>query len=126
VSMEGDFNIRMPAAAPQAAPPDQMEFPPQKLYLTANEDGTLAGILLNDEGLTSIQELNSRIQDLVGTDNGPGRETAEIEIGFDYDLHYEWVIGAITAVSGTKSGKQVIRLIEKIRFTTPDVGQPAQ
>ena len=23
VAMEGDFNIRMPAAAPQAAPPDQ-------------------------------------------------------------------------------------------------------
>ena len=32
-----------------------MEFPPQKLYLTSNEDGTLAGILLNDEGLEMDQ-----------------------------------------------------------------------
>ena len=46
---------------------------------------------------------------------------AEIEVGFDYDLHYEWVIGAITAVSGTKDvNGNVVRLIEKIRFNTPE------
>ena len=39
----------------------------------------------------------------------------------DYDLHYEWVIGAITAVSGTKdTNGNVVRLIEKIRFNTPE------
>ena len=121
VAMEGDFNIRMPAAAPQAAPPDQMEFPPMKLYLSGNDDGTLAGIRLNEESLPTVQHLNSRIQELIGTDGGPSRDTAEIEVGFDYDLHYEWVIGAITAVSGTKdTNGNVVRLIEKIRFNTPE------
>ena len=65
VAMEGDFNIRMPAASQQAAPPDQMEFPPMKLYLSGNEDGTLAGIRLNEESLPTVQHLNSRIQELI-------------------------------------------------------------
>ena len=122
VSMEGDFNIRMPAAAPQAAPPEQMEFPPMKLYLSADANGTLTGIQLNESQPTSFQALNQEIQKLVGTDSGPGaRETAEIEIGFDYDLRYEFVIGAVTAVSGTKTTSgDVVKLIEKIRFNTPE------
>ena len=122
VSMEGDFNIRMPATAPQAAPPEQIEFPPMKLYLSADADGTLTGIQLNESQPTSFQALNQEIQKLVGTDGGPGaRETAEIEIGFDYDLRYEFVIGAVTAVSGTKTTQgDVVKLIEKIRFNTPE------
>lgn len=122
VSMEGDFNIRMPAAAPQAAPPEQMDFPPMKLYLSADADGTLTGIQLNESQPTSFQALNQEIQKLVGTDGGPGaRESAEIEIGFDYDLRYEFVIGAVTAVSGTKTTQgDVVKLIEKIRFNTPE------
>ena len=110
VSMEGDFNIRMPAAAPQAAPPEQMDFPPMKLYLSADADGTLTGIQLNESQPTSFQALNQEIQKLVGTDGG-----------FDYDLRYEFVIGAVTAVSGTKTTQgDVVKLIEKIRFNTPE------
>ena len=106
----------------QAAPPEQMEFPPMNLYLSADAEGTLTGIQLNESQPTSFQALNQEIQKLVGTDSGPGaRESAEIEIGFDYDLRYEFVIGAVTAVSGTKTTTgDLVKLIEKIRFNTPD------
>ncbi|MFP6675633.1 MAG: biopolymer transporter ExbD, partial [Pirellulaceae bacterium] len=40
VAQEGDFNIRMPLASEGGAP-DESQMPPYKLYLTANQDGTL-------------------------------------------------------------------------------------
>ena len=57
---------------------------------------------------------------LIGTtppvegDDGP-----EIEIDTDYNLRYEYVIRAITAVSGYKDGNEVVKLIEKIKFAKP-------
>ena len=126
VSMEGDFNIKMPQAAPSAAPPEQIEFPPLKLYMTANENGDLSSLTLNEqsfEGNNPFIELNRYIQQEIGLDGGPGsaRETAEIEIGFDFNLKYTHVIGAITAVSGTKDQRtnEILPLIEKVRFTPP-------
>ena len=48
------------------------------------------------------------------------RESAEIEIDADYQLRYEEVIRAITAVTGYKTPEgEVIKLIEKIRFSPP-------
>ena len=92
------------------------------MYKRQDADGTLTGIQLNESQPTSFQALNQEIQKLVGTDGGPGaRESAEIEIGFDYDLRFEFVIGAVTAVSGTKTTQgDVVKLIEKIRFNTPE------
>jgi biopolymer transport protein ExbD len=118
VAQEGDFNINMPQASPQSAPPDQVEFPVLKLYLQSN-GGELAGIRLQDEPFPNFGALNRRIIEHIGTDSGPGsnQETAQIEIGFDFDLHYEHVIGAVTAVSGHKTpDKKVHKLIEKIQF----------
>jgi hypothetical protein len=43
----------------------------------------------------------------------------EIEIDTDYNLRYEHVIDAITAVSGYKSGDQTVKLIERIKFARP-------
>ena len=103
-----------------------MEFPPLKLYMTANENGDLSSLTLNEqsfEGNNPFVELNRYIQQEIGLDGGPGsaRETAEIEIGFDFNLKYTHVIGAITAVSGTKDQRtnEILPLIEKVRFTPP-------
>ena len=122
VAQEGDFSINMPQASPQSAPPDQVEFPVLKLYLES-DGGRLAGISLQNEGFgadpaVAYKALNARIIEHIGTDSGPGsnQETAQIEIGFDPDLHYEHVIGAVTAVSGYKQGDKVVKLIEKIQF----------
>ncbi|MCP4817261.1 MAG: hypothetical protein GY888_32500, partial [Planctomycetaceae bacterium] len=67
------------------------------------------------------------IHEPIGTDYGPGsnQETAHIEIGFDPDLHYEHVIGAVTAVSGYKRDGKVVKLIEKIQFLPSAGGGPS-
>ena len=48
------------------------------------------------------------------------QETAEVELDCDYDLRYEHVISAITAVSGfVDDGGNVVKLVEKIKFAPP-------
>ena len=123
VSMEGDFNIKMPQASPSATQNIEPDFPPMSLFLSAGEDGVISGIRLNNDPLPSFPDVNRRIIELVGgqAPGVEGEDSAEIELEFDFNLHYEYVIGAITAVSGYKDGQgNVIKLIEKIRFATPD------
>jgi hypothetical protein len=57
----------------------------------------------------------------VGDDAGPGSiaESTEVELDCDYTLHFKHVIDAITAVSGTVRNGQIIKLIDKIKFSPP-------
>ena len=57
VSLEGDFNIKMPAAAPSEGPPEEDLLPPLRLRLTAGEEGQLNGIQLDDRAFLSFAEL---------------------------------------------------------------------
>ena len=123
VSMEGDFNIKMPQASPSTPQTIEPDFPPMSLFLSADQDGEISGIRLNNDSMGSFPDVNRKIIELVGgqAPGADGDDTAEIELQFDFRLRYEYVIGAITAVSGYKDGDgNVIKLIEKIRFTTPD------
>ena len=121
VSLEGDFNIKMPASAPAQGAPDEDQLPPMKLRLTAGEGGGLSGITLNDRQFASLDELHAHIADLVGSDDsGDGIEGAEVELDCDYGLRYENVVAAITAVSGEiDDDGSIIKLVEKIKFTPP-------
>ena len=121
VSLEGDFNIRMPLAAPSAGPVDDI-LPPIRVRLSAGPDGELTGILMGERTLSSFGELHNEIVAIVGTDSGPGSlaESAEVELDLDYNLRYEYVIEAITAVSGrVDENNRIVRLIEKINFAPP-------
>jgi hypothetical protein len=51
-------------------------------------------------------------------------EGQEVEIDFDYDLGYSYVIQAITAITGQKQGDEVTRLVERIKFAPPRKPQP--
>ena len=127
VTQEGDFNIKMPLSEPDAgAPIDTL--PPLKVRLQANSTGILSGVFLNETSLggstakEKFDQLHIQILDLIGGDIGPesGAEEAEVEFSCDYDLHYEYVIQAITSVSGyVGQDGSVIKLIEKIRFAAP-------
>src|SRR5487761_1303997 len=118
---EGDFNVKMPLAA--AGPSDQIQdLPPIKLRLTANDKGLLSGIRMGERTLGSFRELNAAIMELVGTDTGPNSMASqtEVEIDADYDLRYENVVQAITAISGhVDSSGHVVKLIEKLKFAPP-------
>ena len=123
VSLEGDFNIRMPASAPSEGPPDEDQLPPMKLRMQADVEGKLASLQLNDQAFQSFDQLHQYILDLVADEAGPGgaMESAEVELDCDYQLRYENVIEAITAVSGYRTeDDQIVKLIERIKFSPPN------
>lgn len=121
VSPEGDFNIKMPLAAPAEGPPDETLLPPTKITLRADDGGVLSGILLGNRPINSREELRLQIRNIVNDYGGlgsAGAKAAEVELACDYQLHYEHVVDAISDVSGyvTKDGR-IVKLIEKIKFS---------
>jgi biopolymer transport protein ExbD len=131
VSQEGDFNIKMPLAAPAAGQPDELQVETMRVRLESDGAGNLSRLSLNDRVLTFLKGPNGQIQmkqlqdeivALIGTDRGPGsiQENAEVELDCDFGLNYVHVIEAITAVSGYVGDDDVvIKLIEKIKFAPP-------
>jgi biopolymer transport protein ExbD len=127
-TVEGDFSIKMPLAAPSAGVPNPEEMlPPIRVRLTANADGSLRGIQMGERSLPSYAALHNEIIGIVGTDSGPGSlaEQAEVELDADYDLHYRNIISAVTAISGyVDPNGRIVKLIEKIKFAPPREGAP--
>ena len=122
VSLEGDFNIKMPTSAPSEGTPDSDALPPMKLRLTSDDSGQLSSIVLNERKFESFDQLHQHVLSLLGEETGPGNllEGAEVEMDCDYDLRYEYVIAAISAVSGERLDKEhIVKLIEKIKFAPP-------
>jgi biopolymer transport protein ExbD len=118
---EGDFNIKMPLAAPRAGVPDPNQLPPMKVRLRADPSGNLVDLVLNERsfsGPTRWKQLHNHIASLVG--EGSMAASAEVELDCDFALKYEYVIEAITAVSGSVGPDgQVVKLVEKIKFSPP-------
>ena len=116
-SAEDDFNIKMPLAAPRAASdPDQI--PPIKLRLVAGVDGSCQDIIMNDRsfGGDGWGALHQEVAGLVR--DGSLSDEAEVELNCDYNLKYENVIRAITAVSGERQPNgDILKMIEKIKFS---------
>ena len=120
VTQEGDFNVKMPLAAAAGAEVDPTALD-MKLRLTSNGDGELTGIKLNDREFQAFEDLHRHVIGLVGGDQPDSfRESAEIEIDADYQLKYSYVVEAMTAVTGYRNDDgDIIKLIEKIRFSPP-------
>jgi biopolymer transport protein ExbD len=119
VQPEGDFNIRMPSASDEAVALPS-ETPLARLRLQAGVGGELAGMFLDEAPLLGFDELRARIRQRVGDGAGPGGQVSdqELQIDADYDLRYEYVMDAITAVSGyiDPQSKEPITLVERIQF----------
>ena len=120
-SPEGDFNIKMPLAALSSGPPDESLALQVKLRITADPaTGIMTGMQMNDTNIPNADfaVLHSRLLGLVGTDSGPNSLASgtEVELDCDYDLRYEYVIRAITEVTGYVDRGKVVKLIEKIKF----------
>ncbi len=121
VELEGDFGIKMPLAGSSASTMDDFDVP-IKLRMEADTDGNLTRMRLNEIDLgTNFDTLRGTITQLVGNQAGPDAEDGgpEVEIDTDFNLRYEYVIAAITHVSGRKDGDQIVKLVEKIKFAAP-------
>jgi biopolymer transport protein ExbD len=119
-TVEGDFNIKMPLAAAQQSTAPPPTVPPIQVRLTAGPNGDLTGIRLGQQPLASFEELHMQIRSLMPASPVPGSsDGAEVELDCDYNLKYQNVIQAITAVSGYISDEGVVRLVEKIKFAPP-------
>ena len=127
VAQEGDFNIRMPAIG---APQDQLEDIEKqtlKVRMRADAAGNLKELKLDDAVLTTggnpFANLHNRILSKVQDAGGPDEAANLLEVEFecDYDLKYNNVIEAITAVSGSRArdSDKVSKLIENIKFAQP-------
>ena len=126
VAAEGDFNIKMPRAAPREGIPEELS-PPMVVRLRADARGDIVGITLNDMPFTSYDGLRNHIVGVIGNNVGL-QKSAEVEFDCDFNLRYEETIRAITAVSGYvgDDGKPV-KLVEKIKFkpaVEPEGGSP--
>lgn len=118
-AVEGDFNVKMPLAAPSAGPVDST-LPPILIRLKADSSGKLAGIEVDGNPVRSFQEVHLKVRGLLGDGAVPIEgEGAEVELDCDYNLHYQHVIQAVTAVTGYVKDNKIINLASKIRFTPP-------
>ena len=116
-AQEGDFSVKMPAKGDGAQADTTLL--PLKLRLRADANGNLQEIVLNDSMSfgQDWERLRGYVVELVGDETGPSDdEGPEVEIDLDYDLHYVHVIEAITAVTGYRSGNDIVRLIDRIKF----------
>jgi len=119
-AQEGDFNVKMPIGGGQGTA-DTTNIP-IKLRLRANTDGELVDIVVDDSRSfgNDFGKLREFILQLTGGNAPPKPEDGpEVEIDLDYNLRYEFVIGAITAVTGRRQGDRIERLVERIKFAAP-------
>lgn len=119
---EGDFNVQMPSAAAARAT-EPSELPPLRLAIKAAPTGELADLQLAGRsfgnGRDAFAQLQNYIRTQVVADGGAAAEEQEVEIDADYNLNYDYVMRAITAVTGYIEDGKPHKLIERIKFTPP-------
>lgn len=117
VAPEGDFSIKMPPASTN--PPDSIDLPPEPLRvrLSATSSGALSTISVGEMVIgKNFQQLRKRVLQIISTRGGPGKADVEVELDPADNLRYEFVIEAITAVTGEVRDGQIYKICDKIKF----------
>lgn len=116
---EGDFSIKMPIAAQGGPPP--IGLPPIQVRLIADGNGRLNDVQLGARGLgADLAALRAAVLEIVGEGDASLSHEAQVVIDADFDLRYEYVMKAITAVSGYRGADgRVVPLVQKIEFAPP-------
>lgn len=124
IAPEGSFDINMPLAQATQNPDPVINLPPIKVRMVADANGNLAQLQLtgrnlgNDDG--AFGRLNSDVLRIIGSPGNPLMDELEVEIDADYNLHYRYIVKAISAVSGRMNEQgQIVRYVEKIKFAPP-------
>ena len=106
---EGDFNIHMSSAG--QAPSPVAESDSVQVRLTAQADGSLSAIHLNEEEIADFNLLRQRVKAICEK-----KPDWEIVLFPDEHLHYEYVIKAMTAVNGEWDGGTIRKISDNIKF----------
>jgi len=124
-SPEGDFNIKMPLAAPSEGNPEDELLPPIKIRLTYV--GNQLGVKLADRPMGSVDELKAAVMELCNVQaNAPVKKSDfEVELDCDYNLPYTYVVDTLSKVTGFVRNGKVEKLIEKVKFAPPRNGPPS-
>lgn len=122
VAAEGTFDINMPLTGE----PNGELVGPLKVRMESDAQGRLVSLRLGNRRLgrddEAFSKLNGEIlRALGGVPGGPNAADLEIEIDADANLHYGYVMQALTACGGRfdERTRQVVRYVEKIRFAPP-------
>ena len=118
VAPEGDFDVKMPQAA-VALPPAPQDALPITIRLRAAADGRLAEVRFGNRSLgNDLRALRSQIRRL--TDNGLAMaQGTRVKLDCDYHLRYEYLVEAMTAVSGYVDKDRVVTLVDGIELAPP-------
>ena len=113
VSQKGDFMVKMPlnGSAIGDAPP---------IVLRLEGAGELTRISMGDREFSDINQVHQWVVGHLGDEHGPAASHSDVavEIDCDYNLRYEHVIAAITAVTGyIDEDESVVELIDNIRLS---------
>jgi biopolymer transport protein ExbD len=116
VAPEGDFDVKMPFGP--SSPSEQINLTePIRVVLTSNANGELVNISVGNVSFhDNFASLRKFVYDAVHADNIPISDSIEVELAHDENLRYEFMIDAITAVSGYVKDGKTFTLVDKIRF----------
>ena len=106
---EGDFNIRMSATG--QAQPVEIDSDSVQVRLIADAEGRLAVIQLDDKEIESFDLLRQQVSAIART-----KPDLEVVLCTDDHLRYEYLVRAITTVSGEFHEGQIRKICENIKF----------
>ena len=115
IAPEGDFNLRMP---PLGTPTTSEAPEPIRVKLAATASGGLSQISFGDRPLgNDFRVLRRTVLGYVWDRGGPDKADVEIELNPDPHLRWEFVMEAITAVTGRMGeNRQIEKICEKVKF----------
>jgi len=125
IAAEGNFDVNMPIGQSNNSEADVIA-QDIKVRLKADSNGNLVNLQIGSRNLgnddRAFAQLNEEILRAIGGHpGGPLAKDTEVELDADYNLHYKYIVQAISACTGRfdKRTKNVVRYIEKIKFAAP-------
>jgi biopolymer transport protein ExbD len=114
VAPEGDFDVKMPRAA--ALKPTTHHALAIPIRLRATADGRLADVRFGNRSLgNDLESLRNQMRRLAD-DEPTVLEGARVRLDCDYHLRYEYLVEAMTAVSGYVDQRRVVPLVDGIEL----------
>jgi biopolymer transport protein ExbD len=113
---EGDFSIKIPPSN-NAVEKTDLPQTPIRVRLTADENGELNEIIINDVSTgKNFKELRARILMTIGMAENPNEKEMEVELTPDDNLKYTYIIKAMTHITGELKNGRIVKICDRVKF----------